>query len=212
MIIFGTRGVTYSAGKGQFFCPSCRRDEPYDQKRVRRFFTLYFIPLIPLDMLGEYVECSACKGTYKLEVLESDPRAGSEEAQAEFQRAIKRVMVLMMLADGAVEEGEIAVIRQVHGKLSGSPCSEEAVRAEIEAARRDSRGIRDYVRGVAPILNDQGKELVVQAALLVAGSDGEFQEEERHAVTEIAQALQMSPAHLQGVMGEMAGKAAAGAA
>ena len=69
MIIFGTQGVTYSKGKGRFSCPSCCCTRPYDHKRVRRFFTLYFIPVIPLDQLEEYVECESCRDTFQLSVL-----------------------------------------------------------------------------------------------------------------------------------------------
>lgn len=65
MIIFGTRGITTTPEKGDFHCPSCDATQKYGLKRVRRFFTLYFIPLIPLNKLGEYVECVTCKDTYK---------------------------------------------------------------------------------------------------------------------------------------------------
>jgi hypothetical protein len=69
LIIFGSRSVTGSKGTGSFHCPRCGPDQPYDHKRVRRFFTLYFIPLIPLGTIGEYIECGRCAGTYKPEVL-----------------------------------------------------------------------------------------------------------------------------------------------
>jgi DNA-directed RNA polymerase subunit RPC12/RpoP len=69
LIIFGSRSVTGSKGTGTFDCPRCGGDTPYDHKRVRRFFTLYFIPLIPMGTLGEYIECERCGGTYKPEVL-----------------------------------------------------------------------------------------------------------------------------------------------
>jgi len=69
LIIFGSRSVTGSKGTGSFDCPRCGTNRPYDHKRVRRFFTLYFIPLIPLSTLGEYIECGGCGGTYKPEVL-----------------------------------------------------------------------------------------------------------------------------------------------
>ena len=65
MIIFGTRGITYRKDGGRFFCPECDGEQPYDRKRVRRFFTLYFIPLIPLNLLAEYIECPRCGGTYR---------------------------------------------------------------------------------------------------------------------------------------------------
>ena len=53
MIIFGTRGVTFTPEKGEFFCPGCCAERSFARKSVRRFFTLYFIPLVPLDKLGE---------------------------------------------------------------------------------------------------------------------------------------------------------------
>ena len=36
----------------------------YKHIKVTKFFTLYFIPLIPLGSAGEYVECQTCKGTF----------------------------------------------------------------------------------------------------------------------------------------------------
>ena len=66
LIIFGRRSVTGSMGTGSFDCPQCGTNRPYDHKRVRRFFTLYFIPLIPLGTIGEY---GGCQGTFKPEVL-----------------------------------------------------------------------------------------------------------------------------------------------
>ena len=43
MIIFGTRGVSSTTGSGRFYCPRCEQERPYHSKRMRRFFTLYFI-------------------------------------------------------------------------------------------------------------------------------------------------------------------------
>src|SRR5258708_6295186 len=70
MIIFGTRGVTWNGESGEFVCPGCGgTTQQYTRKTIRRFFTLYFIPLIPLDKLGEYIECQHCRNTYNEQVL-----------------------------------------------------------------------------------------------------------------------------------------------
>jgi len=69
LIIFGTKGVTSTVSTGSFSCPGCSAQTHYDHKRVRRFFTLYWIPLIPLDTIGEYIECLSCHGTFKQSVL-----------------------------------------------------------------------------------------------------------------------------------------------
>lgn len=69
IIIFGTRGVTRKVDTGSFYCPSCQYDAPYTRHKVTRFFTLYFIPVIPLGSLGEYVSCDRCASQYATEIL-----------------------------------------------------------------------------------------------------------------------------------------------
>lgn len=202
MIIFGTRGITYSAGDGDFHCPQCGPAK-YKLKRVRRFFTLYFVPLIPLDKLGEYVECTRCSGTYNETVLSFDPSAGNKAFEAEFQIAVRRTMVLMALADGVIEPEEITTLGNVYGKLINKQVTPESVQAEIEEARRDGRGVEEYLASLVGSLNDNGKELVVKAAFAVAVADGEFQEDEQELMKTIGKALQMSGAHLNGVLAEL---------
>ncbi|HRX80347.1 MAG TPA: hypothetical protein P5307_14850 [Pirellulaceae bacterium] len=52
MIIWGSRGLTSVVENGQFHCPQCGTDRMFNLKQVRNFFTLYFIPLIPLNVAG----------------------------------------------------------------------------------------------------------------------------------------------------------------
>ena len=210
LIIFGTRGVTLTSNQGQFHCPDCG-PSGYRHRKVRRFFTLYFIPLIPLDVLGEYVECDKCKSTYKLAVLSHNPGASDAAFEAEFLGAVRRTMVLMCLADGRVDQQEVAMIQQVFGRIAKREISWQEVHAEIAAAQADGRPVAGFLAGsVAATLNDHGKELVVRAAFMVAAADGEFQEQERQLLADIGRALQMTPAHLNGVVESMLrGEAAA---
>ena len=207
MIFFGTRGVHSNAGQGHFHCPSCRCQQPYKHKRVRRFFTLYFIPLIPLDSVGEYVECDTCSHTFEPEVLQYDPSAGQAEFEVQFHKAIKRVMVEMIMADGVMDEDETNTVRNVYGQIAGSELSEEGVRDEIALAKRENKGVDEVLTAFASSLNDSGKEMVIRAAYLVAASDGEFQKEEKELISRIANALDMTPAHLRGTLSEMAAEA-----
>ena len=60
MIVFGTRGVTSTKETGPFNCLFCGDQRAYSRKSVRRFFTLYFIPVIPLDEMGNtYIASSS---------------------------------------------------------------------------------------------------------------------------------------------------------
>jgi tellurite resistance protein len=203
LIIFGTRGVTYGSEGGEFHCPDCENRRSYLHRRVRRFFTLYFIPVIPLDLLGEYIECQACSSTYKLSILDFDPQKQSQAEEAEFQKAMRRVLVMMMLADGVIEESEIEAIQTILGKLEDRPVPRSEIETEITRAQADKRSIEVYCKGMAGYLNDSGREMVVKAAILVAGADGKFEESERDALASIATALNMSRAHFSGIINDM---------
>jgi len=76
VIVLGTTGVTYPKGGGSFRCPACARERPYRRKRIRRFFTVYFVPLVPLDLIAEFVECRACRGRFKVAVIGTAPPTG----------------------------------------------------------------------------------------------------------------------------------------
>ena len=176
---------------------------PYRHKRVRRFFTLYFIPMIPLDLHGEYVECQRCRGTYLLDVLNFDPAAGQAEFEAELHRAIKQVMIAMIIADGVVEDEEVETVQNIYAQLTGNEISNEVLRMEISQAQTHVRSVTESLQQLAGTLNDNGKAMVIKAAFLVAAADGEFQEQERALIALIGQTLNMSAEHVNGVINSM---------
>ncbi len=206
-IIFGTRGVTYTRDRGTFHCPSCSSRQQYATKGVRRFFTLFFIPILPLDLLGVYVECERCRGTFKEEVLSYDPEAESigaaATAVAMFQVVIRRVMVLMMMADRRIEAKEIETIQKIYGRISGTYLSDAEVREDITKAKETEMGVVPFLRTAMPFLNNNGKEAVVKAAFMVAASDGVLQDEEKDFMGQAANALEMSQAHFRGILTEL---------
>jgi hypothetical protein len=75
VIIWGSRGKERELAKGEFFCPKCSDLRPYKQKRVSKYFTLYFIPLFETKNLGEYVECQVCSAGYDPQILEPASQA-----------------------------------------------------------------------------------------------------------------------------------------
>ena len=200
VIIYGTRGVTSTADTGSFHCPQCSGQATYRHRRVRRFFTLYFIPLIPLDKLGEYVECDSCAGTFKETVLQFDPNAENRMVEAAYHAAIKRVMVLMMLADGVIDDDEVQAIMGIYQSIAQRPVSEQEVREEIRQAQADGMGVTQYTANLVGALNTHGKEFIIKAAYGVAMADGVMAPEEQMILDEIADALQLSKAHYRGVM------------
>ena len=52
MIIFGTTSLNSTIDSGTFFCPRCSAQQHYRMIGVNRWFTLYFIPVIPMGRAG----------------------------------------------------------------------------------------------------------------------------------------------------------------
>jgi hypothetical protein len=67
--IVGLRMRHSTVDRGTFGCPNERGDRPYDRVRARRWFTVFFLPLIPLGRGGEWVRCRSCGATYGPDVL-----------------------------------------------------------------------------------------------------------------------------------------------
>jgi len=189
-IIYGTRGITSTTDNGEFHCPRCG-PSLYAQKRVRRFFTLYWIPLIPLNTLATYVECETCAGTYDPEVLDFNPEAGKAEFLSKLDQASRRLMALMVLADGEIDDEEIGAMVSISESLPGGDLTEEEARAEVAIAAEGSKEIIPYVIDIRDDLNDSGKVLLLRVALAVAMADGDFADEEKLLLLQIGEALGM---------------------
>lgn len=210
MIIFGWRNVTMTGDKGSFHCPECGAGTRYEQKKVRRFFMLYFIPLIPLQSIGEYVECSGCKNTYKPEVLGYDPAAADRLFRAAWQDAVLRVMVRMVAADGRIADDEVESVRAIYFRLSGLELSPEEIAASAATTLGSAGSVGTDIEEVAPRLNDRGREMVMRAAIYVSLADGDVAEEEWKALADLARAMGMTPTHAKGVLHECMSEARAG--
>ena len=73
MVFIGPRGVTKTRTRGLFRCPHCNASRAYAHRRVRRFFALFYLPIIPLKGEREFVQCRFCRRAFAPSILESAP-------------------------------------------------------------------------------------------------------------------------------------------
>jgi len=64
MIIFGTKTIGSVSKTGMFYCPNCKKDQPYKLMRYKRYFHLFFIPIFPIKDLGDGLECMNCHTSF----------------------------------------------------------------------------------------------------------------------------------------------------
>jgi len=199
-IIFGTRGINSTIKQGDFLCPQCATERQYKHKKVTRFFTLYFIPLIPLGKAGEFVECQTCKGTFVPGVLDYDPNKDKNEFQSQYETAMRHSMILMMLADGHIDAKEKETVLQIINKFGHSDISMEKLEVLITEVERGKEPVDRYLSKISPSLNEHGKELIIKCGLSVASADENIDASEMALIYSMADAMQMSKNHLKGII------------
>lgn len=200
MIIFGTKTTKKLLDSGEFNCPQCQQATTYEKRRAKNWFHLYFIPLIPLKEYPPYVECRSCRNTYIDRVLDDAP---GRDIAAEFERAAGLIMAKMVLADGVIDDSEIATMQDVYGRITGTTVEREVITKLIESANSEPATAQQIAADFGTRLNADGQELVMKAVLLIALSDGDFAQEEKDMANAIGKALGMSNAHMKGIFAEV---------
>jgi hypothetical protein len=194
LIIFGLRVFYRTIAQGTFHCRRCGGDRQYRHRAGRRWFTLFFLPVIPLNTVGEHVQCTTCRTRYVTEVL-------SQPTTAQMQAALPAGM----------RAAASAMLR------SGDPASAVSRQRAIEAVI--SSGVPNYdeamlnadlvqpFEAIRPALNQVGGQLTVQArewylaeVIRIALADGPLSETERQAALAIGLDLGMTQAQVVGVV------------
>lgn len=199
-ILFGAEPSALRVGQGEFHCPECMGRRVYHRTRVRRRF--HFLgALIPAGSYGEYVECQSCMATFRPEVLAYDAGERTPAAVAEYQRAMRRILALMVAADGRIREPEVATVCRIFQAVSGKSLTAEEVLAEIQDTGRNPMGAARYLARVMGYLNDYGKEQILRAAVLVSRSDGELHAREANVVRRLGGVLRLPARRVERILG-----------
>ena len=204
-ILFGTKGRAIETDNGQFHCPNCNIKEEYGKKYVQDWFTLFFIPIFPISgKKNDHIECRKCESIYHTDVIEYKPALNEEEIESEYEKALKNVLCLMILADKKVEEGEISTVSNIYNKLTNDKkFTKNQIDKNIVKLKKDKKTVNQYLKKIKPYLNSGHRELIIKAMYLVASSDGHLDKKEGELLMKTANDLEMTSAHVKGVLSEL---------
>ena len=198
LLIFGFRVFFRTIGEGTFYCQRCGGDRPYRHRVGRRWFHLFFIPVIPLGPAGEYVQCGQCGTKYVTGVLALPTTAQMQQALPAGIRAATAVMLQ------AGDPGSVAARRRAIDVVKGAGMAdydEAALDADLASADADrDQAAAGWLNALAAQLAVQAREWFVAEIVRIGLADGALTEAERQAAREVAGYLGMTQAQAVGVI------------
>lgn len=194
IILWGFRVFYRTVGEGVFHCRKCGGDRQYRHRVGRRFFTLFFIPIIPLNKVGEHVQCTTCKTRYVMDVL-SLPTAAQMQTALPLGMRAAAVAVLQ-----AGDPGSPAARQRAVTAIRGSG-AQEYTEADLDSdAAQPADAARSAIGQVARQLTPDSKEWFLAETVRVGMADGPLTDRERQTVQVIAADLGMTQAQAIGVV------------
>jgi len=200
LIIFGFRVFYRTVGQGTFHCQRCGGDREYWHKAGRRWFTLFFIPVIPLSKVGEHVRCAVCGTRYRMEELSLPTVA---QMQAALPAGMQAAAIAMLRAGGG-SSGPAR--RRAIDAIRGSGLADyddAALDADLAAPAlpgQPGRELAGPLNRLAVQLAVPAREWFLAEAVRIGLADGTLSDDERHVAREIAAQLGMTPAQARGVI------------
>jgi hypothetical protein len=194
LIIWGLRVFYHTLAQGVFHCRKCGGDRDYRHRAGRRFITVFFIPLIPLNKTGEHVQCTTCKTRYVVDVLRAPTAAAMQSAIP----AGTRAMVGMMLRTGGIDSAAARerAIEAVRG--AGEQDYDEGKLAADMAQSMEAA--RQAITLLGGQLRPEAKEWHLTEVIRIALADGPLTENERGTAELVAADLGMTKAQALGVI------------
>lgn len=200
-MIVGTMEWPSTKLRGVFTCPNCGSAQDFRLRVSRPFLTFYFIPVIPIGGLNEYVQCTGCKQAFETSVLASTMMPGeapqANPATVPFEYDLLAVIALSMVEDGQVTENEIRVARRLFENITQENLSRDQLGNACSEVRVSRMTLLSYLTTAAKRRDHQEKLLMVQAIFGVAGADGQISAGRLNALVECHKVLEIDQSEFQ---------------
>lgn len=194
IIVWGFKILFRTIGEGQFHCPSCGADRRYHHRRGRRWFTMFWIPIIPMNVAGTIVQCTVCKKQYNEKVLQLPTSAETAASIGFARRAIAAHMVTVSDNTTVAREAAVAMMRE------GGMTDYDAAQLDIDRETSDWERVRAWGQHLGSNLSPAGAEAMLLAAARVAAADEAITDAERAVINDLGAAFGLTPVHIDGII------------
>jgi hypothetical protein len=196
-IIWGWKVVRTVLGSGWFYCPQCHSDTEYRHLALRRWFHIFFLPIIPLKRLGTLVECSQCQTAFTEQVLQS----ATLEVFEHHQGLANRAVVAHLVSQSAPTDSDaLAVGLRALASAPGIPhgFDADALVTDISIFS-DLDAVMPYLQPIAVQMTIEGREDFLRRMFVLIADLPHVSPDSDRAIEAVASALALSSAHLAGI-------------
>jgi hypothetical protein len=194
LIIWGLRVLFSTIAEGVFYCRNCGGDRNYQHRAGRRWFTLFFIPIIPLNKVGEDVRCTTCRTRYVPTVLNAPTAAASAAA---IPAGVRAVMSLMLRTGDMTNPAARARAVEAVREAGQQDYSDAALDADLGQSMEAARPV---IAQLGTQLRPEAREHCLSQALQVGMADEPLSDNERATAEMIATDLGLTKAQALGVI------------
>lgn len=185
MIIFGTKGRITTAKSSDVLtgaCPECTKD--LDLRDLKKWFTLYFIPLFPYSHVDTFYYCKDCKSSYKQEararLLSGDKgrKQLKEESLKLFETTLIACLSYMAKIDGEISAAEEKMINKLISKFKDNASELEEVYKKVKNGVYAKNDVFRYLREASAVLTADGILMLMASLARMILADGKIEKEE----------------------------------
>ena len=194
LLIFGFTVRFKTHATQVFSCPACGGDRTGELQQARRWFSLFFIPIVPLRPLGEQVRCTSCGRMFATSVLERATTSTLETVLANARRALA---VMVVATD---DRGRAELRSRAIDTLTTVVPGYDARTLASDLEQLDPALAPEYVLPLADGLEVAGREQVLTELARLACTAGPPSPAQRRLIEEVGRALDLTPVHVTGVL------------
>ncbi|MBW2981424.1 TerB family tellurite resistance protein [Candidatus Woesearchaeota archaeon] len=195
LILFGARTRISRSSENDVLknaCPSCGSD--LELSNLKRWFTLYFIPIFPVSHIDTFYRCVKCKQTYKKEIKDmlnknkKERQDFQKNAKKNFAVALAACMTHMAKADGKICKEEKEEIKKVTSKF---PEFKNDISKAVQKVTKskDDDDVFKILRSSQKYLTAEGVMLMVAQLAKVLLADGKIDKAEEKLMKDYLLAL-----------------------
>ena len=175
--LFGASVRRSGTSLGEKACPVCLAQRPFTEQVEKLWFTFFNIPVLKIEEVARYWRCESCLNPFVI-----------NELNIPSQVAVTQQLVLyIMLGYGQSHHKQVA--QEICLKLTGFDLSDQEYKGTLNWLRSGQQNVDELVREIAPSMNSNGKQAVIEAAFLSTYVCCDLQYEDRLRVNLIGNAL-----------------------